>query len=195
MEPTVPAHNGWYWTASLPEVPPSLPTTASRSLAIPAGVFLILSWAVISLFSLCLAYHFWSFFTRIKPIIKRYTRETARENENGYTRQKNRISKGYPFCTWLCLQSVVCYTLCRRCCENEVATGEGKHIWSSRKTGLWWRGAASTGLVSSADRAYMEAVLPRPTLDLGTKCPELVNTLTKKLTVFSVKIEIGGKQV
>ena len=25
-------------------------------------------------------------------------------------------------------QSVVCYTLCRRCCENEVANREGKHI-------------------------------------------------------------------
>ena len=47
------------------------------------------------------------------------------------------VSKGYPFGTRLCLQSVVCYTLCRRCCENAVATGKGKHIWSSRKTGLW----------------------------------------------------------
>ena len=27
-----------------------------------------------------------------------------------------------------CLQSVVCYTLCRRCCENEVAAREGKGI-------------------------------------------------------------------
>ena len=25
-------------------------------------------------------------------------------------------------------QSVVCYTLCRRCCENVVAAGEGKGI-------------------------------------------------------------------
>ena len=33
-----------------------------------------------------------------------------------------------PFGTRLCLQSVVCYTLCRRCCENEVAAGEGKGI-------------------------------------------------------------------
>ncbi len=38
------------------------------------------------------------------------------------------VSKGYPFGTRLCLQSVVCYTLCRRCCENEVAAGEGKGI-------------------------------------------------------------------
>ena len=49
------------------------------------------------------------------------------------------VSKGYPFGTRLCLQSVVCYTLCQRCCENEVANREGKHIWSSRKTGLWLR--------------------------------------------------------
>ena len=55
----------------------------------------------------------------------------------GYTLRQNRVSKGYPFGTRLCLQSVVCYTLCRRCCENEVAAGEGKGIWSSRKTRLW----------------------------------------------------------
>ena len=50
------------------------------------------------------------------------------------------VSKGAPFGTRLCLQSVVCYTLCRRCCENEVANREGKGIWSSWKTGLWLRG-------------------------------------------------------
>ncbi len=33
-----------------------------------------------------------------------------------------------PFGTRLCLQSVVCYTLCRRCRENAVAAGEGKGI-------------------------------------------------------------------
>ena len=37
-------------------------------------------------------------------------------------------------------QSVVCYTLCRRCSENAVAAGEGKGIWSGRKTGLCLRG-------------------------------------------------------
>ena len=36
--------------------------------------------------------------------------------------------KGHPFGTQLCLQSVVCYTLCRRCRENAVAAGEGKGI-------------------------------------------------------------------
>ena len=35
-----------------------------------------------------------------------------------------------------------------------------------------WRGAASAGLVSSADRADMKAPVPRPTPDYGTKCPE-----------------------
>ena len=38
------------------------------------------------------------------------------------------FQRGLPLCTRLCLQSVVCYTLCRRCCENAVATGKGKHI-------------------------------------------------------------------
>ena len=56
-----------------------------------------------------------------------------------------------------------------------------------------WRGAASAGLVSSADRAYMKVPIPRPTPDFGTKCPELVDTLTKKQTDFEPKIEMGGK--
>lgn len=56
-----------------------------------------------------------------------------------------------------------------------------------------WRGAATAGLVLSADRAYMKALVPRPTPDFGTKYPELVDTLTKKQTVFSLKIEMGGK--
>ena len=44
-----------------------------------------------------------------------------------------------------------------------------------------WRGAATAGLVSSADRAYMKASVPRPTPNLGTKHPELVDTLPEKL--------------
>ena len=56
-----------------------------------------------------------------------------------------------------------------------------------------WRRAASAGLVSPADRAYMKAPVPRPTPDFGTKCPELVDTLTKKQTDFLFKIEMGGK--
>ncbi len=56
-----------------------------------------------------------------------------------------------------------------------------------------WRGAAIAELFSSADRAYMKAPVPRPTPDFGTKCPELVDTLTKKQRNFSLKIEMGGK--
>ena len=56
-----------------------------------------------------------------------------------------------------------------------------------------WRGAASAGLVSPADRAYMKAPVPYPTPDFGTKCPELVDALTKKQTAFSLKMEMGGK--
>ena len=56
-----------------------------------------------------------------------------------------------------------------------------------------WRGAASAGLVSPADRAYMKAPVLRPTPDFGTKCPELVDTFTKKQMEFSLKIEMGGK--
>ena len=58
-----------------------------------------------------------------------------------------------------------------------------------------WRGAASAGLVSPADRAYMKAPVPYPTPDFGTKCPELVDTLTKKQTDFSLKIGMGGEAI
>ena len=61
------------------------------------------------------------------------------------------------------------------------------------RTVIAWRGAVSAELVSSADRAYMKSPVPRSTLDFGTKCPELVDTLTKKQTDFSLKIEMGGK--
>ena len=56
-----------------------------------------------------------------------------------------------------------------------------------------WRGAANAGMVLSADRADMKAPVPCPTPDFGTKCPELVATLTKKQTDFLFKIEMGGK--
>ena len=36
---------------------------------------------------------------------------------------------------------------------------------------------------------------PRPTPDFGTKCPELVDTLTTRQTDFSLKIEMGGKAI
>ncbi len=56
-----------------------------------------------------------------------------------------------------------------------------------------WRGAASAELVSSADRAYMKTLVSCPTPDFGTECPELVDTLTKKQTDFSIEIEMGGE--
>ena len=56
-----------------------------------------------------------------------------------------------------------------------------------------WRGAASAGLVSPADRAYMNAPVPCPTPNYGTKCPIQIATLTKKQTDLSLKIEMGGK--
>ena len=69
-------------------------------------------------------------------------------------------------------QSVVCYTLCRRCRENAVAAGEGRQ---ENRAVLVWRGAASAGLFSSADRAYMKALILRPTFLLVEKghkiCP------------------------
>ena len=44
-----------------------------------------------------------------------------------------------------------------------------------------WRGAASAGLVSSADRAYMKTPVLLPMPDFGTKCFELVDILPQKL--------------
>ena len=75
---------------------------------------------------------------------------------------------------------------CRRGGQGHLKRQENRAV-------IAWHGAASAGLVSSADRAYMKAPVPRPTPDFGTKCPELVDTLTKKQTDFSLKIEMGGK--
>ena len=58
-----------------------------------------------------------------------------------------------------------------------------------------WRGAASAGLVSSADRAYMKAPVPRPTPDYGAKYPIQIATPTKKRTDFLLKIGMGGKAI
>nr|DAT34944.1 MAG TPA: hypothetical protein [Caudoviricetes sp.] len=43
---------------------------------------------------------------------------------------------------------------------------------TENRTVIVWRGAASAGLVSLVDRAYMKAPGPRPTSNFGTKCPE-----------------------
>ena len=84
--------------------------------------------------------------------------------------------------------------LCRRCCENKVAAGEGKGIFTAGKQGcdcVAWSRKRRTGFISR--QGVYESPVPRPTPDFGTKCPELVDTLTKKQTDFSLKIEMGGK--
>ena len=61
------------------------------------------------------------------------------------------FQRGFPFGTRLCSQSVVCYTLCRRCCENAVAAGEGKGIFTAGKQGcdcVAWSRKRRTGLIS-----------------------------------------------
>ena len=77
---------------------------------------------------------------------------------------------------------------CRRVGQGHLKQQENRAV-------IACRGAASAGLVSSADRAYMKAPVPRPTPDFGTKCPELVDTLTKKQTHFSLKIGMGGEAI
>ena len=100
-----------------------------------------------------------------------------------------------PFGTRLCeAKCSVLYALsallrkwgCRRGGQGHLKRQENRAV-------IAWHGAASAGLVSPADRAYMKAPVPCPTPDFGTKCPELVDTLTKKQTDFPLKIEMGGK--
>ena len=55
------------------------------------------------------------------------------------------------FGTRLCLQSVVCYTLCRRCRENAVAAGEGKAFEAAGKQGcdcMAWSRKRRAGFIS-----------------------------------------------
>ena len=58
---------------------------------------------------------------------------------------------------------------CRRGGQGHLKRQENRAV-------IAWRGAANAGLVSSADRAYMKAPVPRTTPNFGTKCPELVDT-------------------
>ena len=44
----------------------------------------------------------------------------------------------------------------------------------------------------NSDAFFREKYLTK-NMDFGTKCPELVDTLTKKRSGFSLKIEMGGK--
>ena len=56
-----------------------------------------------------------------------------------------------------------------------------------------WSRKRRTGFISR--QGVYESPVPRPTPDFGTKCPELVDTLTKKQTDFSLKIEMGGEAI
>ena len=85
----------------------------------------------------------------------------------GYTLRQNRVSKGYPFGTRLCLQSVVCYTLCRRCCENEVAPGRARAFEAAGKQGcdcVAWSRKHRVGFISR--QGVYESPVPRPTPNL-----------------------------
>ena len=59
---------------------------------------------------------------------------------------------------------------------------------------LAWRGAASAGLDSSADRAYMKAPVPRPTLQLVDKVSRSCGYTPGKVTGqrVTVKAEMNG---
>ena len=59
---------------------------------------------------------------------------------------------------------------------------------------LVWRGAASAGLFSSADRAYMKAPVPRPTLRLVDKVSRSCGYTPGKVTGqrATVKAEMNG---
>ena len=59
---------------------------------------------------------------------------------------------------------------------------------------LVWRGAASAGLVSSADRAYMKAPVPRPTLRLVDKVSRSCGHTPGKVAGqrATVKAEMNG---
>ena len=87
-----------------------------------------------------------------------------------------------PFGTRLCLQSVVCYTLCRRCrFKCRCRRGWQRHLKrQENRAVIAWREAASAGLVSSADRAYMKAPIPRPTLRIVDKVSRSVATFPEK---------------
>ena len=74
-------------------------------------------------------------------------------------------ARSIPVGTRFCLQSLVCYTLCRRCCENAVAAGEGKGIFTAGKQGcdcVAWSRKRRTGFISR--QGVYENPVPRPTL-------------------------------
>ena len=104
------------------------------------------------------------------------------------------VSKGAPFGTRLCLQSVVCYTLCRRCCENAVANREGKSIWSSKKTRLWLCGVepqAQGWFHQQTGRIWKppSLVLRRTS---GQNVPNLWTHSRKSRGIFLLKLKWAG---
>ena len=98
-------------------------------------------------------------------------------------------------------QSVVCYTLCRRCrFKCRCRRGGQGHLKrqdlkrQENRAVLAWRGAASAGLDSSADRAYMKAPVPRPTLQLVDKVSRSCGHTPGKVAGqrATVKAEMNG---
>ncbi|MEM5770974.1 MAG: hypothetical protein AAGU32_22225 [Bacillota bacterium] len=64
--------------------------------------------------------------------------------------------KGHPLAHDFAKQSVVCDTLCQRCRKNTIAAGEAKGIFAEKWVRICGGKAANDGLISAADRAYME---------------------------------------
>ena len=105
------------------------------------------------------------------------------------------FQRGLPLGTRLCLQSVVCYTLCRRCCENEVAAGSGKGIWSSRKTGLWLRVVEpqAQGWFRQQTGCIWKPPFLVPRRTSGQNVPNLWTHSQKSKQIFLSKLEWAGK--
>ena len=94
---------------------------------------------ILESYTLCNFYTTWGFYTHVGQFTRNYTQTVKRAADN-----KRRYAPGWVHSTCLLRgfpkgaaphlahdfaeQSVVCYTLCRRCPENTVAAGEGKGI-------------------------------------------------------------------
>jgi len=106
------------------------------------------------------------------------------------------FQRGLPLGTRLCSQSVVCYTLCRRCRENAVAAGEGKGIWSGRKAGLWLRGVEpqpQDWFYQQTGRIWKPSFLvPRRTS--GQNIPNLWTHSRKNRRIFLSKLKWAGSR-
>ena len=106
------------------------------------------------------------------------------------------FQRGLPLGTRLCLQSVVCYTLCRRCCENAVAAGEGKGIFTAGKQGcdcVAWSRKRRTGFISR--QGVYESPRSSSHAGLRDKMSRTCGHTHKKQTDFSLKIGMGGEAI